>query len=81
MNKGEPKIFSIPTYEMPDMFEYELWQDIMGCSCGGVYKLTDSSKVLLSYPEKFEHQCNKCGNIISMSHAYPYTYIRAKTKN
>lgn len=78
MNKGEPDIFSIPVYETFEYQNYELWQDILGCTCGGVYQLTENSKVLLSYPERFEHKCNRCGNIVAMNCAYPRKYMKLK---
>lgn len=78
MQLGEPEIFSTTIYEMFEYCNYEFWQDILGCTCGGTYKLTDGSKVLLSYPVKFEHKCDKCGNIVALPHAYPRQYIKPK---
>lgn len=56
--------------------EMVLNTDVLSCTCGGVYVLT--SKILLSYPEKFEHKCTKCGNIVSLNYAYPHQYIKPK---
>lgn len=72
MQLGKPEIFSTPIYEMFEYCNYEFWQDILGCTCGGAYKFTGT--VLLSYPELFEHKCNKCGNVVSMNYAYPRKY-------
>ena len=78
MKTGVPEIMRIPTYELPEGWNYTICQDILGCTCGGVYKLTDSSKVLLSYPERFEHKCDRCGNIVVLPYAYPRQYIKPK---
>lgn len=77
MDKGKPFIRTLPGGSpMPNEMAWETYTDILGCSCGGVYILT--SKILLSYPEKFEHKCTKCGNIVSLNCAYPHQYVRPK---
>ena len=78
MKQGQPKLFIAPIYKALDYQDYECWQEILGCTCGGQYELTENSKVLLSYPEKFEHKCNKCDNIVVKSCAYPRVYVEPK---
>lgn len=48
------------------------------CECGGEYKLNQDGYVLLSYPCKYEHQCNKCGNIEYFTEIFPKVYMRAQ---
>lgn len=41
------------------------------CECGGEFKAT--GEALLSYPPKYVHICNKCGDYINSRDKYPVT--------
>ena len=46
--------------------------------CGGVFIL-QPGRVLLSYPAKYPHKCNRCGLERNLAERYPRTFRHIKT--
>ena len=50
---------------------FVIYEQTLKCDCGGDFVPLYTNRVLLSYPEKFIYECNKCKSITHNSLVFP----------